>query len=865
MVRSFFSGVSGLQAHLERMDVIGDNLANTNTIGFKKSNMTFKDFLSQTLFISQAPTATLGGVNPKQIGLGVKVGAITVDFSQGQLQRTGRTTDVAVEGTGFFVMKGQGGVSDLHYTRAGAFDFDSGGNLVDPGTGNFVQGWNAAVDATTGQLVISPNVNPIENVKVKIGQTAAAKASASVTFNGNLDATNAIAIDPIELSYVQNGVTRSFQMSFRHTHPTKRTYFYSAEWLTNPPAGFEVGDTVIDSNTGKAVAGILELNSDGTVKQNFINTDDSEIANVTRTSYLDDLKTGSTVKLNAIRTVEHGTTDPDTSLNSIFPGDMAGYWRVTFNNANNLNRYKLEFSQDFDPGTSSTATWNTIAASADRSSDFQIKDDTKQSFAGQLVIRSTDWAGTAVTGDTLYFRTKRGNGNLIFDFPMEQPKTTEDDWPSLRPSDPLNKNSSGAGTLSNVYVNQVRDVDGPSVAGGTADSATSRPNLSQGLSQTVWRAVFGSSTSDAEFALFYSKSFPSGLNSISKVTWLDETSTRYFTTDTDSIASFYTALRTATVRVVSSGASTGTAGGYANKVITRKTSWDSISGKLDANNDGDFVDAAAGDVNTANTGELFIQSENWNSTKGGDLNSSTSGYDGDIYEWKTSYSRSSTLNRDFFTVEETSTRLAASPTFPQSTTSGSNTLTLSTVTVEGTAPVDSWTITFNTGTTFTIKGSAFGTLGNGNTGATFSSNGIKIDPSFWAGTGFAGASFTFNTAATKILSDFVIPSGNSGSEALTFAPNTNDTTFNEVSSGQPVKAKLKTANEFQFAASANVFDSLGTPHVLKTVFERVDQNTWLWSVDDPTPNNKNNVGLAGFGKLVFDKDGKFDASNSEIF
>src|SRR3990167_4826890 len=339
MVRSFFSGVSGLQAHLERMDVIGDNLANTNTIGFKKSNITFKDFLSQTLFISQAPTATLGGVNPKQIGLGVKVGAITVDFSQGQLQRTGRTTDVAVEGTGFFVMKGQGGVSDLHYTRAGAFDFDSGGNLVDPGTGNFVQGWNAAVDATTGQLVISPNVNPIENVKVKIGQTAAAKASASVTFNGNLDATNAIAIDPIELSYVQNGVTRSFQMSFRNTHPTNRTYFYSAEWLTNPPAGFEVGDTVIDSNTGKAGAGILELNSDGTVKQNFINTDDSEIANVTRTSYLDDLKTGSTVKLNAIRTVEHGTTDPDTSLNSIFPGDMAGYWRGTLNNANKLKKH----------------------------------------------------------------------------------------------------------------------------------------------------------------------------------------------------------------------------------------------------------------------------------------------------------------------------------------------------------------------------------------------------------------------------------------------------------------------------------------------------------------------------------------------
>lgn len=863
MVRSFFSGVSGLQVHLERMDVIGDNLANTNTVGFKKSNMTFKDFLSQTLFISQAPTATLGGVNPKQIGLGVKVGAISVDFSQGQLQRTGKTTDVAVEGSGFFVVKGQGGASDLHYTRAGAFDFDKNGNLVDPGTGFFVQGWNSAVDATTGQLVISPNVNPVENVKVQIGQTAAAKATTNVTYNGNLDSTNPLAIDPVTISYTQNGVSRSFEISFQHTHPSKRFYYYTAKWVTNPPAGFQVNDKVINANSGKALAGIMELNADGTVKQNFINTDDSEIANVSRTDYLDTLGTGSTIKLAAVRTIEHGTTDPNTALTSDKPGDMAGYWRTTFNNSSNLNRYKLEFSQNFDPSAPESATWITIAASADRSSDFQIKDDTGASFAGQIVIRSTDWSGSAVANDTLYFRTKKGNGNLLFDFPMEQPKTVEDDWPLLMGSDPLNKNASGAGSLSNIYVNQLRDVDGASIAGGTADSATSRPNLSNGLSHTLWRAAFGSSTSSTEFKLFYSRSFPSGLNSISKVTWIDETSTRFFTTDTDSISSFYAALKTGTVKTIATGATVGS-GGYANGgVITRRTSMDVITGKVDANNDGDFADA--GDTNTANTGEIFIQSENWNSTKGGDLDTGASGYDGDVYEWRMAYARSTTLNRDFFTVEETTTRLASTPTYPQSTTSGASTLTLSTITVEGTAPVDSWTITFTSATNFSIKGAAFGTLGSGNTGATFTSNGIKIDPSFWSGSGATGMTFTFNTASTKILSDFVIPSGNSGSEALTFSPNTNDTTFNEVTSGQPVKAKLKAANEYQFAASVNVFDSLGQAHVLKTVFERVSQNVWMWSIDDPTPNDKNNIKLAGFGKLVFDAEGKFDSSTSEIF
>ncbi|MBI4179689.1 flagellar hook-basal body complex protein [bacterium] len=895
MVRSFFSGISGLQAHLERMDVIGDNLANTNTTGFKKANMTFKEFLSQTLNISQAPTATLGGTNPKQIGLGVKVGSINIDFSQGQLQRTGRTTDLALEGTGFFIMKGSGGVTDLHYSRAGVFDFDKNGNLVDPGTGFKVQGWNAAVDATTGQLVISPNINPIEDVKVQLGQTVAAKATTEVTYNGNLDATNDLAIDPVTISYVRNDVSRSFNIEFRHTHPTKPFFYYTAKWTENPPSGFNVGDAVIDANTGKALAGILELATDGTVKQNFINTDDSEVANAQRTKYLDTLGSGSTIALSGVRTIEHGTTDPNTTAGNIIPGDMAGYWRITFDDAANLTRYKIEFSSDFNPGSPSSATWSTIAASGATgpltTADFTITDDTADSRRGQVTVRATDWSGQAVANDVLYFRTKRGNDNLIFDFPMEEPKT-EDDWPELRASDPVQKAANASGVLTNSYVN----VDDQKNANNEAGSTSSLPDVANGFTQTIWRAVFGGTTAeggDGDDALFTDdNTYKLYFSRNGGTTWFDELGLLSFNTATDSIADFYTAART------------DANGYYANRVVggtarslRRRTTEDAWVGTFDFDRDdvmelnetlnGNILSAAEVAALTDArkfTGAQVIQSENWSSTLGGDLNpllddnavgtnihapndadATTNNDDGHVFDWRVSYAKSTVLNRDFFTIEETTTRLQTGSinNNPLGTNVGS--AQLSSVTVAGSAPVDTWTITFTSVTTYTVTGTNFGSLGTGNVGSTFTSQGLTIESGFWTGTAVAADTVRFVTESTKVLSDFAIPSGNSGNEALSFSPNTTDTSFNEADSGQTVKAKLKPANEYQFAASVNVFDSLGAPHNLKTVFERVSQNEWLWSVDDPTPADPKNVKLAGFGKLTFDKDGKFDSANSEIF
>lgn len=141
MMRSMFSGVSGLRAHQTKMDVIGNNVANVNTLGFKSGRVTFQEVFNQTLRGAGAPDATLGrgGTNPMQIGLGTGVGAIDTMMTRGSSQRTDNPTDLSIEGEGFFIVKGSN-ADTFKFTRAGNFGLDKLGNLVS-GSGMNVYGW----------------------------------------------------------------------------------------------------------------------------------------------------------------------------------------------------------------------------------------------------------------------------------------------------------------------------------------------------------------------------------------------------------------------------------------------------------------------------------------------------------------------------------------------------------------------------------------------------------------------------------------------------------------------------------------------------------------------------------------------------
>ncbi|HWL26869.1 MAG TPA: flagellar basal body rod protein FlgG [Ureibacillus sp.] len=156
MLRSMYSGISGLKNHQTKLDVIGNNISNVNTYGFKKSRTVFKDLVSQSISGASSPTGTLGGVNPKQVGLGSQMAAIDVIHGTGSLQTTSRTLDLAVSGDGFFMVAdsavgtadddGTGtvdteaaGFSNYLYTRAGNFYMDRNGYLVN-GDGKYLVG-----------------------------------------------------------------------------------------------------------------------------------------------------------------------------------------------------------------------------------------------------------------------------------------------------------------------------------------------------------------------------------------------------------------------------------------------------------------------------------------------------------------------------------------------------------------------------------------------------------------------------------------------------------------------------------------------------------------------------------------------------
>ena len=181
MMRSLYSGVSGMQNHQTRMDVIGNNISNVNTTGFKRGRVNFQNLLSQQMSGAAKPTDDLGGVNPKEVGLGMNIASIDTIFTQGSLQTTGVQTDVAIQGNGFFVMKSG---EKTYYTRAGAFGVDNQGTLVNPGNGMRVQGWMAKdVD---GQLVLDTS-SQTEDLLIPIGQKISAKATNSVDYACNLD------------------------------------------------------------------------------------------------------------------------------------------------------------------------------------------------------------------------------------------------------------------------------------------------------------------------------------------------------------------------------------------------------------------------------------------------------------------------------------------------------------------------------------------------------------------------------------------------------------------------------------------------------------------------------------------------------
>ena len=201
LLNSLFSGVSGLRNHQAMMDVIGNNIANVNTIGYKGSRITFSDTFNQMIKSGTNPENGSGGTNSMQVGLGMKVNSIDRNWNQGTFERTGITTDLALQGDGLFVLNNNG---TQQYSRAGAFVFDAQGKLVNPQNGAIVQG---KVANGLGEI---PPGNSIQDVIIDKNLRLPAIATANVTWGGNLESGSATKrTDVVEMTgnFTSNSTT----------------------------------------------------------------------------------------------------------------------------------------------------------------------------------------------------------------------------------------------------------------------------------------------------------------------------------------------------------------------------------------------------------------------------------------------------------------------------------------------------------------------------------------------------------------------------------------------------------------------------------------------------------------------------------
>ena len=214
MLKSLFSGVSGLQSHQVAMDVESNNIANVNTIGFKYSRANFSDLLAQTNQIATAPQGQLGGKNAVQVGLGATVASVTRIHTQGSIQNSDKNTDIAIQGDGFYVVSPDGG-NTYKYTRSGDFKFDANGNFVD-NNGFISQGWLR--DSTTNLV---DNTSPIQNIVIPPGLTTPASATEVVNLKANLNSGSLVTqfspTFPLDSSVLTTEATEDFGVLFDST------------------------------------------------------------------------------------------------------------------------------------------------------------------------------------------------------------------------------------------------------------------------------------------------------------------------------------------------------------------------------------------------------------------------------------------------------------------------------------------------------------------------------------------------------------------------------------------------------------------------------------------------------------------------
>ena len=298
IARSLATGASSMRAHQQRFDVIANNIANSNTIGFKSGRAVFVEQFNQIQALGKSPDNRsgngAGGVNPMQIGLGVRMGSVINNMSQGALESTQRPLDLALQGDGFFVYNLNG--NEL-YSRAGAITRDRDGFLVDASSGAYLQGYNTEIDAD-GKAVKDADGNnvlnrTVENLKIDPSVISEPKQTQTLTVQGNLNSQSPEGTErKTSITIIDNqGGARTLNLTFTKT--ANANEFSVA-------ASIDGNDVALDATT-------LTFNADGTL-------DTPQTLNITATD------------LNAaLGSQVFDETEPkDIAINLVEPGNLGG-------------------------------------------------------------------------------------------------------------------------------------------------------------------------------------------------------------------------------------------------------------------------------------------------------------------------------------------------------------------------------------------------------------------------------------------------------------------------------------------------------------------------------------------------------------
>ncbi|HOG34932.1 MAG TPA: flagellar hook-basal body complex protein, partial [Petrotogaceae bacterium] len=259
MMRAMYSGITGLKNFQLQMDVVGNNIANVNTTGFKASRVTFETTLLQTLKAGKSPENQYGGTNPMQAGLGSKISSVDKIFSQGSFQNTGKKTDLAIQGDGFFVLSDSQG---NYFSRAGNFTLDSSGYLVNPSSGLKLQGWSAKI-GTNGQRYVDTN-EPIGDVKIAAGLVMPAKQTSFVNLAHNLNADVGVQETTMVVKSTlgkELPIKFKFVRDMRAEYKERNVYTWESELVNTGSPAYEFAK----SNYDKTLKGSVELDNAGNV------------------------------------------------------------------------------------------------------------------------------------------------------------------------------------------------------------------------------------------------------------------------------------------------------------------------------------------------------------------------------------------------------------------------------------------------------------------------------------------------------------------------------------------------------------------------------------------------------------------------